>query len=386
MTKTPSPVEVLKFIAQQVDYRETLDMSDAFNRGMFEGSKLLREYALQALNNTQDSGEGEASFQERVQPWMLACFNIEIAADKLERNDRFIEEALELVQASAYPAERAHALVEYVYGRPQGDINQEVGGVMVTLAAHCLAHGVDMHAEAERELSRINQPDVIVKIRSKQAAKPKGSALPIAAPHTEAQGSGAESAVTHPRPEDGLASTGQPIVRLADRRASSNRAILDRIEGAPSHPATAESKADPSNPNIAPLPQGVWPDRKAAARTVHAAMCPDGEAAGFTYDKACDAHQRYCDRIADAVLVALAPSSPWQPTHRHVKRGTDYEVLGRAVIQAAEPLDDEEYVIVYRGQDGQLWARCADEFNDGRFIPLPMPIRFSPMSTKSRSA
>ncbi len=49
---------------------------------------------------------------------------------------------------------------------------------MVTLAAHCLAHGVDMHEAGETELARIwTKVDTI---RAKQAAKPKGSALPVA--------------------------------------------------------------------------------------------------------------------------------------------------------------------------------------------------------------
>lgn len=125
-------------------------------------------------------GSGELpSFQLRVRPWMLACFNAEIATDMLERGDRFIEEALELVQSGGYSRERAHALVDYVYGRPQGEVNQEVGGVMVTLAAYCLAAGADMHEAGETELQRINRPEVMEKIRAKQAAKPKGSALPI---------------------------------------------------------------------------------------------------------------------------------------------------------------------------------------------------------------
>lgn len=123
------------------------------------------------------------TLQARVQPWMMACFGPEISADRLERNDRFIEEALELVQASDYPKERALALVDYVYGRDQGEINQEVGGVMITLAAHCLAHGVDMHEAGETELARIWTK--VEAIRAKQAAKPTGSALPIAAAASE---------------------------------------------------------------------------------------------------------------------------------------------------------------------------------------------------------
>jgi len=74
-------------------------------------------------------------FQDRLGYWMHECFGPTISADKVERNDRFIEEALELAQASGYSKDRAHALVDYVFTRPQGEINQEVGGVMVTLAA-----------------------------------------------------------------------------------------------------------------------------------------------------------------------------------------------------------------------------------------------------------
>lgn len=117
-----------------------------------------------------------ASFQGRVEPWMLECFGAEIAADKKERNHRFLEEALELVQACGAAASEAHQLVDYVYGRPVGDKHQEAGGVMVTLAALCLAQGLDMHASGETELARIWTK--VEQIRAKQAAKPKHSPLP----------------------------------------------------------------------------------------------------------------------------------------------------------------------------------------------------------------
>lgn len=130
------------------------------------------------------------AFQDRVQPWMIECFSKEIADDKLERSDRAVEEMLELSQAVCAMigvdfAPRAHALVDYVAGRPVGEVGQEVGGVMVTLAALCLAVGENMHAAGEAELARISQPHVIQKIRAKQAAKPTGSALPVAAPQTQ---------------------------------------------------------------------------------------------------------------------------------------------------------------------------------------------------------
>lgn len=116
------------------------------------------------------------SFQKRVHPWMMECFGSEIASDKTERNHRFIEEALELVQSCGTAASECHQLVDYVFGRPVGEPYQESGGVMVTHAALCLANGLDMHENGEIELARIWTK--VEKIRAKQASKPKHSPLP----------------------------------------------------------------------------------------------------------------------------------------------------------------------------------------------------------------
>ncbi|WOB06516.1 hypothetical protein [Piscinibacter gummiphilus] len=118
------------------------------------------------------------SLQQRVQPWLMECFGPMIAGDREERNHRFLEEAIELVQACGCSASEAHQLVDYVYGRPVGEPDQEVGGVMITLAALCLANGLDMHDAGERELARIWT--MVEKIRAKQASKPKHSPLPAA--------------------------------------------------------------------------------------------------------------------------------------------------------------------------------------------------------------
>lgn len=124
-------------------------------------------------------------FQSRVQPWMMECFGPVIAADRTERNHRFLEEALELVQATGCTQSEAHQLVDYVFGRHVGEPVQEVGGVMVTLAALCLANNIDMHDAGDTELARIWTN--VEAIRAKQAAKPKHSPLPQAAPQQEAQ-------------------------------------------------------------------------------------------------------------------------------------------------------------------------------------------------------
>lgn len=122
------------------------------------------------------------TFGRRVSEWLLACFGPDVAADKLERGDRFLEEALELLQATNYPRERVASVVEYVFDRPVGEPGQEVGGVMVTLGALCHAHRINLERAAEVELARIESPRIMEKIRAKQAAKPHGSAWPIAKP------------------------------------------------------------------------------------------------------------------------------------------------------------------------------------------------------------
>ncbi len=136
----------------------------------------FREYRAKDLA----SADVCATFQARVQPWMLECFGPTIAADRVERNHRFLEEALETVQSLGCTASEAHQLVDYTFGRPVGEPAQEVGGVMVTLAALCLANTLDMHAAGETELARISEPATVLKIRAKQAAKPKHSPLPQA--------------------------------------------------------------------------------------------------------------------------------------------------------------------------------------------------------------
>lgn len=118
-------------------------------------------------------------FQARVEPWLRECFGDVIPFDKIERADRFVEESMELAQTTpGFTRDRAHALVDYVFDRPVGEPAQEVGGVMVTLAAYCLANGLDMAQAGETELARIWTK--VPQIRAKQAAKPTGSALPIA--------------------------------------------------------------------------------------------------------------------------------------------------------------------------------------------------------------
>src|ERR1035437_3281364 len=49
------------------------------------------------------------------------------------RSLRVVEEAVELAQACNVPQETIELCVREVYSRPKGDVNQEVGGVLMTI-------------------------------------------------------------------------------------------------------------------------------------------------------------------------------------------------------------------------------------------------------------
>lgn len=62
------------------------------------------------------------------------------------------------------------------------------------------------------------------------------------------------------------------------------------------------------------------------------------------------------------------------PTHRHVKRGTEYRHIGNARVQTDVPLGDMERVEVYQGTgEDDLWVRRESEFHDGRFEKIEPP-------------
>jgi hypothetical protein len=115
-------------------------------------------------------------FQQRVVEWLAACFPPSARTDREERMHRFLEEALELAQASGCLKHDAHQLVDYVFSRNVGQQDLEVGGVMVTLAGLCAACGVDMSEAADRELER--NWSRIEAIRQKHASRPTESPLP----------------------------------------------------------------------------------------------------------------------------------------------------------------------------------------------------------------
>lgn len=109
--------------------------------------------------------------QQRVADWVTA---VGLNKDKQERAFRFVEEALELAQACGVTLEELNLLIHYTYGRPVGEVHQEVSGVGITLMALGTAHGLDVLGEIHTELDRVSDPVIMAKIHAKALAAPEG--------------------------------------------------------------------------------------------------------------------------------------------------------------------------------------------------------------------
>ena len=117
------------------------------------------------------------SFQNEVGDWVLRTFGQETADNITERGLRFFEEATELAQSVGLKKHDCQALVDYVFDRPGGHTKQEVGGVMICLAALCNAASISLRECQQAELIRIWHQ--VEHIRAKHLAKQQaGIAVP----------------------------------------------------------------------------------------------------------------------------------------------------------------------------------------------------------------
>lgn len=107
--------------------------------------------------------------QADVLDWTLDTFGPEIAGNVDERCCRFLEEALELVQALDLSLDKVIKLVDYVYNRPVGEPKQEMGGSVITLLALSSAAGIRAEEAFADEMARCYEK--MEEIRNKHMLK-----------------------------------------------------------------------------------------------------------------------------------------------------------------------------------------------------------------------
>jgi len=109
--------------------------------------------------------------QKLVAEWIRQVLGEESASNGPERSLRLVEESVELAQVLGVGADEIHRLVDYVFSRPVGEVQREIAGCMVTLYGVASSVGVDVEYAFAKELMRIHQPEVIERVRRRQAEK-----------------------------------------------------------------------------------------------------------------------------------------------------------------------------------------------------------------------
>lgn len=114
----------------------------------------------------------------RVKKFLLDAFPKDPVVRPKTRALRFLEEALELVQALGITKEKVLEQVEYTFNRPVGEPVQEVGGTAFTFTALCEAIGVNPIEEGHKNVDQAYRR--IDEIREKAKHKPSAGDIPTA--------------------------------------------------------------------------------------------------------------------------------------------------------------------------------------------------------------
>lgn len=92
--------------------------------------------------------------QQRVATWCREAFGQE-STSVAHRGLRLAEEAIETAQAAGCDRDKLHALIDYIYERPVGELDQELGGLGVTALALAAAAGLDADECERTEVERV---------------------------------------------------------------------------------------------------------------------------------------------------------------------------------------------------------------------------------------
>jgi|SRR5579872_235895 len=97
--------------------------------------------------------------EARVMNWIISRIGQDSAGRK-NRAMRLYEESVELLQAEGIDREKALRQLDYVYERPPGEPEKEIGGVAVCVLGYCAAISEKFVEAALREIERIEAKPV----------------------------------------------------------------------------------------------------------------------------------------------------------------------------------------------------------------------------------
>ena len=158
----PSDVPLIAFPCH--DDRRTFAVNVALEVGRYYWLKPDGSVSEVPIKTALRSLTGSMQYDYHIQ--MLHAFGVDKAYDALLRDMRFGEEAIELLQARGRSRAEAHRLVDYVYDRPVGIVEQEMGGVLTTLMAMASQQHIDLEDVTRAEMARFTRKNRQIAVKS----------------------------------------------------------------------------------------------------------------------------------------------------------------------------------------------------------------------------
>ncbi len=115
----------------------------------------VAQLAAEALHEHLERGRARDRRQADVIAWARRAFGDDQAVSIPQRGLRLLEEAIEAFQAAGGEGVQGHELIDYVFGRPVGELRQELGGIGVTVLCLAAAAGISADEAERMEVERV---------------------------------------------------------------------------------------------------------------------------------------------------------------------------------------------------------------------------------------
>jgi hypothetical protein len=109
--------------------------------------------------------------EHRISNWLQSVLGTEVRTNLRERASRIVEEAIELAQVEGVTRSRCSASSSACTRGRWASRHQEIAGIQVCVLAYTAAADIDLAKVTNDEITRIEDPALIEKIRAKHAAK-----------------------------------------------------------------------------------------------------------------------------------------------------------------------------------------------------------------------
>lgn len=97
---------------------------------------------------------GGSPLQTALTRWLIEALGMETLMDRKARAMRVLEEAVELAQAAGITVEKVQEQVSWTFGRPAGEYDQEIAGVINSALLAAEGYGQDGLWLGAKELRR----------------------------------------------------------------------------------------------------------------------------------------------------------------------------------------------------------------------------------------